>query len=234
MGLIAEHGRGSGQHVLGNQVFPDDGNDHTGGADVLLHAAVEHSVFGHVHRLGQEAGGNVGDQRLALGVGQLPELGAVNGVVFTDVDIVRVLVDGQVGAVGDIGEGLVGGGGHRVGGAVHFGLLPCLFRPLAGDDVIGNPVFHQVHRHHGELLACAALHEQDLVIVGDSHEGAQISLRPIDDGLIGLGAVAHFHDGHAGSPVIQHFSGGFLQNALRQDCGACGKIIDSGHCFFLP
>ena len=234
MGLVAEHGGGAGQHVLGDQIFPDDGDDHAGGADVLLRAAVEHSVLGHVHRLGQKAGGNVGNEGLALGVGQLPELGAVDGVVFADVDIVRVLVNGQVGAVGDIGEGLVGGGGHSVGGAVHFGLLPGLFRPLAGDDVIGDFCFHQVHRHHGKLLAGAALHEQDFIVVGDSHEGAKVSLCLVDDGLIGFGAVAHFHDGHAGSPVVQHFGGGFLQNAFRQNRGACGKIIDSGHCFFLP
>lgn len=67
-----------------------------------------------------------------------------------------------------------------------------------------------------------------------THEGAKVSLCLVDDGLIGFGAVAHFHDGHAGSPVVQHFGGGFLQNAFRQNRGACGKIIDSGHCFFLP
>ena len=59
MGLVAEHGGGAGQYVLGNQILPDDSNDHTGGADVLLHAAVEHTVLRHIYRLGQEARGHV-------------------------------------------------------------------------------------------------------------------------------------------------------------------------------
>ena len=229
MGLVAQHGGGARKYVLPDQILPDDADDHTGRADVLLHAAVDHAVLGHVHRLGQKTAGHVGHQVFPLGVGQLPELGAVDGIVLADVDIVRVLADGKIGAVGDVGEGLVRGGSHSVGLTEELGLLPGFLRPLAGDDVVRHLVLHEVHGNHGKLLGRAALHEQHLVIVGNAHQGAQVSLGLVNDGLVGLGAVAHFHDGHTGSPVIQHFIGGFPENLLRQHRRAGGKIINSGH-----
>ena len=85
------------------------------------------------------------------------ELGAVDGVVFADVNIVRILADGQIGTVGNVGKGLVGGRRHGVCLAVLLRFLPCFLCPLAGDDIVGDPVFHQVHGNHGELLGSAAL-----------------------------------------------------------------------------
>ena len=121
LGLPLEHGGGAGQAVVGDQVLTDDGDDHTGGADVLLDTAVNDRVLAHIHGLTEEAGGNVCHQVLALGVGKLLELGAVDGVVLTDVDVVGILGNGQIGAVGDVGEGLVGGGGDGIGLAVLLG-----------------------------------------------------------------------------------------------------------------
>ena len=69
MGLVFEHGGGAGQAVICDQIFPDDDNDHTGRADVLLHAAVDHAILRHIHRLGQKARGHIGNQRLSLGIG---------------------------------------------------------------------------------------------------------------------------------------------------------------------
>ena len=229
VGLILQHGGGAGDGVLGDQVLTDDDDDHTGGADVLLNAAVDDAVLGNVHGLGQEAGRHVGNQELALGIGQGLELGAVNGVVLADVDVVGILGNGQVGAVGDVGEGSILGGSDGVGLAIELGFLPCLLGPLAGDDVVGNLVFHQVHGNHGELLVGAALEEQDLVVIGNVHQLPQVSLGLVDDALVGLGTVAHFHDGHAGALVIEHLGGNFSQNFLRQNGGTCGKIVNSGH-----
>ena len=210
VGLVAQHGGRAGEHILRNQVFPDNGDHHTGGAYILLRAAVEHAVLGYVHRLTEEAAGNIRHQILALGVGQGVEFGAINCVVLADIDIIRVLADGQVRAVGNIGKGLVGGGRHGVGLTVHLSLLISLLGPLTGDDIVGNLILHQVHGNHGELLGSAALQKQNLIVVGNAHQGTKVGFRFIDDGLVGLGAVAHFHDGHTGSPVVQHFIGGFF------------------------
>ena len=49
LGLPLEHGGGSGQAVA-DQVFADDGDDHTGGADVLLDTAVDDGVLADVHK----------------------------------------------------------------------------------------------------------------------------------------------------------------------------------------
>ena len=74
------------------QVLADDGDDHAGRADVLLHAAVDDAVLGHVHRLGQEARRHVGHQRsLPLVLGSVWNFGAVDGVVLADVHIVGVV-----------------------------------------------------------------------------------------------------------------------------------------------
>ena len=55
----------------------------------------------------------------------------------------------------------------------------------------------------------------------------------IDNILEYFGTVAHLHDGHAASAVIQHFLLGFFQHFLWQNCRSCGKIIDSAHFFVL-
>ena len=49
-----------------------------------------------------------------------------------------------------------------------------------------------------------------LVVIGDLHQFTKISLRLLDDTVKDLAAVAHFHNGHAASAVIQHFIRRFL------------------------
>ena len=227
MSLIAQHGGSSGQYVLGNQILPDNGNDHAGRAHILLNAAVDHGVLAHIHRLRQEAGRYVGHQILALGIGQFLKFGSVDGVVFADVYVVRILADGKIRAVGNVREGLVGRGCHRIGLAKEFCLLIGLFRPLTGDDIIRHLIFHEVHGNHGKLLAGAALEEQHLVAFRNAHQLPQVAFRPVDNILIGRRPVTHLHNGHAASPVIQHFCCCLAQNRLRQHCRASRKIINS-------
>src|SRR5699024_4742147 len=112
-----------------------------------------------------ETGGHVGHQIFAFCVRKGFELGAVDGVVLTDVYVIGVLVDRQIGAVRNIGEGLILGGSDLHSLAVAAGFLICLLCPLAGHDVIGYAVFHQVHRNSGELLGRAALQEQNLIVI---------------------------------------------------------------------
>ena len=75
----------------------------------------------------------------------------------------------------------------------------------------------------------AALQEQHLVIVRDLQQVAQILLGLVDDLLISLGAVAHFHNRHSGALVIEHFVRGFAQNLLGQHRRAGGKVIHTVH-----
>ena len=159
--------------------------------------------------------------------------GAVDGVVLADVDVIGIRADGQVGAVGDVGEGLVGGAGDRLGVDEACGLLIGLLGPLACDDVVGlarGPrQGAEVQRNGGELLGCAALQEQDLVIPGYSGKGAEIGLGLVEDGLEDGGAMAHLHDGLAGAPVIGHLRGALGEDLLGKDGGACGEVVDTCH-----
>ncbi len=157
MGLKLEHGGYGGGDLVGDEILADDDDNHARRADILLRSAVDHAVFAHVHRLGEEAGGNVGDKGLALRVGQRVELCAVNGVVFTNIDIIRILGDGEVGAVGDVREGLILRGRNGICLEILFRFGKRALGPVPGNDIIGNAVFHQVERQHRELEVRAAL-----------------------------------------------------------------------------
>ena len=141
MGLVHHVDRGLGVEILTDEILADNGDDHAGGADVLLHACVDHAVIADVAGLGEEHGRLVGDQRLALGVREGLPRRAVDGLVFADIDIVRVLVNGKVGAVGNVGIVSVLGGRGDVDLAVLLGLGNGLLGPCTGLDVDGLAVF---------------------------------------------------------------------------------------------
>ena len=101
-------------------------------------------------------------------------------------------------------------------------------------DIIGHPIFgHQVQGNHGKLRRRASLQEQDMVIVGDVHQLADEILGIIIYLFERLGAVTHFHDRHAGSLVVKHFSGRFFQHGFRQYSRTWRKIIHSSHVILL-
>ena len=108
--------------------------------------------------------------------------------------------------------------------AVLLGLGNGLLGPCAGFDVDGLAVLHQIPRHSRELQRSAALNEQDLVVVGNAHQVAQVSLGLVDDLLENLGAVAHLHDAHAAAAVVHHLVADLLQNGLRHHGGAGGEV----------
>ena len=224
MGLILHVNGGLGIQVVPDQILPDDDHGHAGGAHVLLHAGPDQTVVGHVAGPGQEHGGLVGHQHVALGVGQLVPGGAVDGLVLADIDVVGVLGNVQVGAVGDVGEVLVGGGGNHLHLAVLLGLGNGLLGPCAGLHIAGLAVLHQVHGHHGELQGAAALDKQDLVVIGDVHQLAQVGLGLVGDLLEHLGAVAHLHDAHAAAAVVHHLVADLLQHGLRHHSRTGGEV----------
>ena len=236
MGLVAHVDGHLGVDVLADQILADDDHHHAGGAHVLLHAGVDHAVVGHVAGLAQEHGGLVGHQDVALGVGQLVPGHAVDGLVLADVHIVGILGDVQIGAVGDIAVILILGGGGYDDLAVLLSLGNGLLGPCAGLDVDGLAVLHQIPRHSRELQRSAALNEQDLVVVGDAHQVAQVSLGFVDDLLENLGAVAHFHDAHAAAAVVHHLVTDFLQHGLRHHSGTGREVVGAIvlHCWCPP
>ena len=96
---------------------------------------------------------------MALGVGESLIGQAVDGLILADVDVVRVLGDVQVGAVGDIAEVAVLGTGGDDYLAVLLRLGNGLLGPGAGLDIHGLAVSHQIPGDGGKLEGCAALQE---------------------------------------------------------------------------
>jgi hypothetical protein len=77
--------------ALQETVF-DDHQGHARGAEVFLGAPVDQIELAHIQGLGENAGGNVGKEGNTFGVGDLVELGPVDGVVVGDVDKVRLRI----------------------------------------------------------------------------------------------------------------------------------------------
>ena len=225
MSLVIQISGNRGGQVVPDQILPDDDNRHAGGTHVFLNAAPDQAVLADVAGTGQEHGGLVADQHMALGVGQVVIGRAVDRLVLADIDIVRVIRNVQIGAVRNVGVILIAGGGDNLDLPELLRFLQSLFGPVAGINVAGHAVFHQVHRHHGKLNRAAALDEQHLVVVGNIHQLPQIRLRFLEDLLEHLGAMAHFHDAHPAAVIVHHLSGDFLQNLFRHHGGTGRKIV---------
>ena len=163
MDLITKHGRCTGKHILSDQILTDDHDNHTCRSDIFLYAAIDHTVFCHIYRLGQKAAGYICNQGLTLGIGQGLEFRTVDGIILAYVHVIGILTDGQIGAIGNIREGLILRRSDLICLAVQGSLLICLLRPLTGYDVVCHTVLHQVHGDHGKLLGCSSLKEKYLV-----------------------------------------------------------------------
>ena len=225
-----------GIQVLTDQVFTDDDNSHTGGTDVLLNTSPDQAVVSNVAGTGQEHGRLVGDQDLTLCVGQLVECCAVDCLVLADVDVISVLGDVQIGAVGDVVEVLILGRSDDLNFAVLLSLGDSLLGPGAGLNVAADAVLQQVLSNHSELQCAAALDEDNLVVLGNAHQSAQISLCIVDDLLVDLGTMAHLHDAHTAATVVHHLVADLFQDLLRHHSGASGKVKGSVvvHCSVPP
>ena len=147
-------------------ILLDDGEDHAGGADVLLGATVDEIVFGHVHRTAHDVGAHVSDEGNGA-VDVFLDLGSVDRVVGGDVEVVDVGRDLVV--LGNIGIVLVGRAGESVSLSNTLGLLESLLRPDSCLKVSGL-LLKIVHRHIEELQRGAATEEHDLMCLGDMKE----------------------------------------------------------------
>ena len=159
MCFIFHHGRCSRQHIVCDQVFSYDCDDHTRRSDIFLYTSVDDCIFAYIYRFRQETGGNICHQIFSFGIWQLFEFCSIDRIILADIYIVCIFTDWKIGAVRDIRECFVFGCGNLVCFSVFLCFQPCFFCPLTGYDVIGNLVFHQVHRDHGKLQGCTTLKE---------------------------------------------------------------------------
>ena len=66
-----------------------------------------------------------------------------------------------------------------------------------------------------------------MVVLRNVHQPAQLVLSLLEDFQKGLGAVAHLHHGHTGTPIVGYFRPGALQRGQREHGGTGGKIINT-------
>ena len=227
MGLVAEIGGNEFRHIVPDQILPNNDDGHTGRAYVFLDAGPDQAVFADVAGTGEEHGGLIRHQNLSLGIGQVMPCGAVDGLVFADINVVCIIGNIQIGAVGNVAEILVGGGGDHLYLTVALGFGNGLFAPGAGFHIAGHAIFHQIHGNHGKLHRAAALNEKNFIVFGNVHQRPQIGLGFCQNILKHLGAVAHLHDAHTAAVVIQHLGGDLLQNRLRHHGRAGRKIVNA-------
>ena len=79
------------------QLLLDDHHRQAGRGHVLLRPGEDDAVLGHVHRAGEDVGGHVAHDGHAARLGYILPLGAVDGVVRADVEVIRVRTDVQLG-----------------------------------------------------------------------------------------------------------------------------------------
>ena len=233
VGAVVDHG-GEGVHVLAvgdlaEDVFTDDDEGDTGGADVLLSATVDEAVLLDVDGTGHDVGAHIGHEHDGA-VHVVLDFGAVDGVVGGDVEVVGVGGDGV--ALGDVGVGLVLAVGDDVDGAEEFGFLGGLFGPDAGLEV-GGFLVEEVGGDGHELGAGAATEEEDLVFGGDAEEVAPELAGVGHEFLPAGGAVADFGDADAGVVEVVEGLDGVLDGLFGQDTGTCVEIISGLHCLLL-
>ena len=145
-------------------------------------------------------------------------------------DIICVGTDVFTGDLRNISEVLILGGGDGLDVAVLLCFVECLLGELTGNDVISLAgAVQKVQRNGCELGGSAALQEEDLVVVRDVHQGAELCLCISDNCFINRRSMAHLHNGHAGIPIADQLGGSLFKNGNGQHGGACRKIKYSVH-----
>ena len=203
MGAVVEHG-GEIARDLAQRILTDDGEDDARRAGVLLGASVYESILGDVNGTAQDVGRHVGDKGDGA-VHVLLDLGAVDGIVGRDVEIVYVGRD--LVSLGDVGVVLVLGTCEGVGLADALGLLEGLVGPYARIEVSGL-LLKEVHGHVEEFEAGAAAEEYDLVGIGNIEKFLPEGTALVHRGLPLLGAVRNGQHGHSRAlEIFQCFDG---------------------------
>jgi hypothetical protein len=122
--------------------------------------------------------------------------------------------------------GLRGRGNVDRADALRF--LDRFLGPRSGVDVIGGRARgEEIHRHHRELEAGAALQEQHLVVRRNGRQRADVGLRLREDRLERRRAVADLEDRHADSRQRHEIALNLFENGHRQDRGPRREVVDA-------
>ena len=222
---VFEHG-GANVHFAAEEFLFDDDERNACGSEVFLCACVNERVFVDVRDFTHDAGRHIGNEGCSA-VGGVVPLGAENGIVFGDVDIIDIVSEILAGNLGDIGEVFVFGGGDEADISVFAGFFVSLFGEVARDDVVGATFLQKVERHGFELGGSSALNKQNVVRVVDVHEFADQSDAFVVNGFVDLAAMAELHNAHAASFIVGDLLSGFLQHFEREHTGTGGKVVNS-------
>jgi hypothetical protein len=76
-----------------------------------------------------------------------------------------------------------------------------------------------------ELHRCPALEEEDVPVIPQPEEVAEVLARALIDGVIGGGAVADLHDGGAHAVIDREFVAHLLHHFLGEGSGAGGEVV---------
>ena len=160
--LVVEHG-GDGTTDLAHDVLLDDDEGDAGHGEVLLGTTVDETVLAHVDGTGEDVGTHISHHRHGAVV-VLQDLGAVDGVIRGDVEVIGVRGNGEF--LGDVGEVLVLAGSYLHDLAEELCFLLSLGSPDTRVEV-GRLLLEEVVGDHAELQACTATEEQHAVTFGD-------------------------------------------------------------------
>ena len=222
---VVEHGRDGSAH-LAQEVFLNDAEGDACHAEVLLSTAVNHAVLADIDRTGEDVATHVCNHGHRA-VEVCENLGAVDGVVRRDMEVVGISRDGEV--LGDVGKVPVGTRCHLHHFAEELGLLLRLGSPDAGVQ-IGSLLLQEVVGHHAELQTCTAAEEYDAVAFGDAEQLLEKGYSLVNYGLEVLGTMTCLHQGEAASLELEAGSSGCLHHFLGKN-GRAGIEIVLLHCF---
>ena len=85
----------------------------------------------------------------------------------------------------------------------------------------------EVQRDHGELLAGAALAEQDFIVIAEPHQLFDIRFSLLVYSIILLGTMADLEDGHAAVIEVQELSLCFFQDFQGQGSRTRVKVVNA-------
>ena len=138
-------------------------------------------------------------------------LGAVDGVIETDVEVGGTGGDSHLLLCGHAHIAALFGGGGDGADAELYCLLICLFGKGAGEGV-GTGVLYggEVEWDERETLACAAGGKDDFVVIAEGHQFFDVGFYLLVYYVIVGVAVADLKDGHACAVKVQQLALGFL------------------------
>ena len=200
----------------------------SGGAEVLLHACVDEAEFLEVEGTREHVGRHVGKERNFARLGNVVILRAVDRVVVTQMKIRCIRIEFDFFLRRHMAEAAVLRGSCNLTDAEECGLFVSLRREAARQHIAALLLLRRiVHRDHGESEARAALHEEHVVVVAESHEREDVRLRLVVHLVIRLGTVRNLEDRHARVVEIEKLRLRFLEHIKRQSGRAGIEIVNA-------